>query len=101
MNDDPWAWSYAWIYACWANNSLSIIPCKNLVSNIGFGPNATNTIYNQNNFEGFPNKRGNFQCIQHPETVSRCITFDKNYYKMEKGSFTRRVKNKLKSILFN
>ena len=37
MNNDPWAWSYAWTYACWANNSLGIIPSKNLISNIGFG----------------------------------------------------------------
>jgi hypothetical protein len=99
MNDDPWAWSYAWIYACWANNSLSIIPIKNLVSNIGFGPDATNTIYNQHNFEGFPSQRGNIQSINHPEYISRCISFDKNYYQMEKGTFTRRIKNKLKSFL--
>ena len=43
MNEDPWAWSYAWVYACWANDALSIIPKVNLVSNIGFGPDATNT----------------------------------------------------------
>jgi hypothetical protein len=99
MNDDPWAWSYAWIYACWANNFLSVIPTKNLVSNIGFGPDATNTIYNQHNFEGFPSQRGNIQSINHPEYISRCISFDKNYYQMEKGTFTRRIKNKLKSFL--
>ena len=42
-NDDPWAWSYQWIYSCWKNNTLSIIPRENLVSNLGIGPDATNT----------------------------------------------------------
>ena len=99
MNDDPWAWSYAWIYACWANNSLSIIPTRNLVSNIGFGPNATNTISNNYNFEGFPNKRGSFTNLYHPNKISRCMDFDRTYYKMEKGSLIRRAKNKMKSII--
>lgn len=99
MNNDPWAWSYAWIYACWANNSLSIIPTQNLVSNIGFGPNATNTFYKQNKFEGFPQKRGSYESINHPKEISRCMEFDKTYYKMEKGSLIRRVKNKMKSMI--
>ena len=99
MNNDPWAWSYSWIYSCWANNSLSIIPTRNLVSNIGFGPNATNTFYNQSNFDGFPKKRGSYENINHPKKISRCMEFDKTYYKMEKGSLIRKAKNKIKSII--
>lgn len=37
-------WDYQWFYANRINNSLSIIPNKNLVSNIGFGEKATHTI---------------------------------------------------------
>ena len=99
MNEDPWAWSYAWIYACWANNSLSIIPTRNLVSNIGFGPNATNTISNNYNFEGFPNKRGSITNINHPNKISRCNDFDRTYFKIEKGTLIRRLKNKMKCII--
>lgn len=99
MNNDPWAWSYSWIYSCWANNSLSIIPTRNLVSNIGFGPNATNTFYKQSNFDGFPKKRGSYENINHPKEISRCLEFDKKYYKVEKGSLIRRAKNKIKSII--
>ncbi len=36
-------WDYQWTYAIWCNNGLSIIPNINLVSNIGFGQNATHT----------------------------------------------------------
>jgi|WetSurMetagenome_2_1015567.scaffolds.fasta_scaffold00566_4 hypothetical protein len=36
-------WDYQWTYAIFANNGLCIIPNVNLVSNIGFGPEALNT----------------------------------------------------------
>ncbi|WP_075082016.1 hypothetical protein [Mariniblastus fucicola] len=37
-------WDFPWAYAVWANNGLSILPEKNLVTNIGFGSDATHTI---------------------------------------------------------
>lgn len=36
-------WDYQWVFACWLQNALSIAPNKNLVSNIGFGSEATHT----------------------------------------------------------
>ena len=36
-------WDYQWCYACWTQSGLSILPSLNLVSNIGFGPEATHT----------------------------------------------------------
>lgn len=38
-------WDYQWMYNCWAQGGLSIIPNANLISNIGFGPEATHTPY--------------------------------------------------------
>lgn len=37
------AWDYQWIYSSWINNGLAIIPSNNLISNIGFGEDATHT----------------------------------------------------------
>lgn len=37
----PDIWDYQWLYACWSQNGLSVIPNVNLVSNIGFGPDST------------------------------------------------------------
>ncbi len=37
------SWAYVWTYSCWVNNGLTAIPEKNLVKNIGFGPDATHT----------------------------------------------------------
>jgi hypothetical protein len=36
-------WDCQWLYACWERNSLSIVPEVNLVSNLGFRPDATHT----------------------------------------------------------
>jgi len=36
-------WDYQWVFACLIQGSLSILPNLNLVSNIGFGLNATHT----------------------------------------------------------
>lgn len=36
-------WEYPWLYTFWSNSGLCISPNKNLVTNIGFGANATHT----------------------------------------------------------
>ena len=36
-------WDYQWTFACWKNNWKTIIPSSNLISNLGFGNNATHT----------------------------------------------------------
>lgn len=37
------SWAFRWTLSCWAQSGLSILPSKNLVGNIGFGKDATNT----------------------------------------------------------
>ncbi len=36
-------WDWPWLFACWAQRGLSILPRANLVTNIGFGADATHT----------------------------------------------------------
>jgi len=38
-------WDYAFLYACWAQNGLCVLPTRNLISNIGFRPDATHTTH--------------------------------------------------------
>lgn len=40
--NDP-HWDYAWLFSCWSQNGLSILPNQNMVSNIGFREDATRT----------------------------------------------------------
>lgn len=37
------SWAYRWLYSMLKEDGLSIVPSKNLVTNIGFGSEATNT----------------------------------------------------------
>jgi hypothetical protein len=37
-------WDYQWALALWMQSMVTIIPCVNLISNIGFGPDATHTV---------------------------------------------------------
>lgn len=37
-------WDYQWDFACWQQNGLSITPSVNLISNIGFGADATHIL---------------------------------------------------------
>jgi len=36
-------WDFQWLFACWAQRGVSILPAVNLISNMGFGENATHT----------------------------------------------------------
>lgn len=36
-------WDYQWTFACWLQNGLTALPNVNLISNIGFGADATHT----------------------------------------------------------
>jgi hypothetical protein len=48
INENYDTWDYQWTLACWLQHGLSIIPNVNLVSNIGFGTDATHTFSAEN-----------------------------------------------------
>ena len=45
-------WDYAWYFSLWKNKKMSITPSNNLVTNIGFGTDGTNTNYNYSRLAG-------------------------------------------------
>lgn len=36
-------WDHQWTFTCWKQGGLTALPAENLISNIGFGPEATHT----------------------------------------------------------
>jgi hypothetical protein len=44
-NGEVDTWDYQWTHTCWRQNGISIVPAKNLISNIGFGADATHTTH--------------------------------------------------------
>lgn len=63
-------WAYRWKFACWNQSGLSIIPRRNLVSNIGFGADATNTKTTRSS-QGNLLLEGIHFPLQHPPFVIR------------------------------
>jgi hypothetical protein len=63
-------WDYAWILSCWAHRGLSITPSVNLVSNIGFLPDATHTRDPSSPFANLATERMQFP-LRHPHEVRR------------------------------
>lgn len=47
------SWAVRWTFACWVQNGLSILSNTNLISNIGFGSEATHT-FSENVFASLP-----------------------------------------------
>lgn len=93
------AWDFQWIFTCWIQNGLSILPCVNLVSNIGFGSNATHT-KEINQFASMLTSAMDFP-LKHPPFVIRNIEADdytQNTMFTPIPSVTTRLKNKLYSI---
>ena len=63
-------WDYQWVFACWVQNGMSILPNVNLVSNIGFTPGSTHTTNAKNIYANLPLEAMDFP-IQHPPFVIR------------------------------
>jgi len=63
------SWATIWSFACRARDGLSVMPRHNLISNIGFGLEATHTLV-KNRVAAMPTQPLPFP-LQHPEVVAR------------------------------
>jgi hypothetical protein len=68
-------WDYQWTFACWINGGLSILPNQNLISNVGFGPDATHTKDSDSSFACLPVGAMEFP-LRHPPIVGRDVEAD-------------------------
>jgi len=57
-------WDYQWTFACWLQGRLTALPNVNLISNIGFGLNATHTT-KESEFANIPTESMHFP-LTHP-----------------------------------
>ena len=83
-------WDYQWTFTLWAKNQLTILPNVNLISNIGFGIDATHTTI-ENEFSNL--QTDSLQIKNHPATVQREIDADR--YTAERWFFKRRLTSRL------
>lgn len=92
-------WDYQWTYAIWKHNGLTIIPSKNLVTNIGFDENATHTSKGAEDYAMLP--MYDLNEIVHPKSkvvnlTADNYTFSKWYVKR---TITKRIFDLLKNAL--
>lgn len=62
-------WDFPWAYACWKTGGLSILPDQNLVTNIGFGVDATHTTDAESCLAGLPTRP--LHEIFHSDSIQR------------------------------
>ena len=70
-----YGWDYRWTFACWIQNGLTVLPHINLVSNIGFGPEATHTIDRNSKYANLPTQEMPFP-LKHPPFIIRHVQAD-------------------------
>lgn len=63
------SWAYRWTLSCWSQGGLSILPSKNLVTNIGFDNQATHTSRGNSVTENLPLEAMEFP-LKHPYIIS-------------------------------
>ncbi len=69
-------WDYQWTFSCWAQNGLTILPSKNLVTNIGFGDGSTHTRSGNKVIKNLPREKMAFP-LSHPNYMIRDVAADK------------------------
>jgi hypothetical protein len=69
-------WDYQLTYQLLKNGQLCVIPKRNLVSNIGFGPGATHTFDASSPMANVKRSSLDFP-LSHPEEISAHVVFDR------------------------
>ncbi|MEO0683510.1 MAG: glycosyltransferase family 2 protein [Cyanobacteria bacterium J06649_11] len=72
------SWDHQWLFTVCSQNGLCILPKENLISNIGFGKDATHTISHDSSRENLPREEISFP-LKHPELVLRDRDADRRY----------------------
>jgi hypothetical protein len=91
-------WDYQWTLHCYSNGRVSVIPNLNLISNIGFGKNATHT-FGESICANIPVKEMFFP-LRHPNIIrpnpkADAYTANTMFY----ISYVGQVKKTLRSII--
>ena len=107
-NNQVDTWDFQWVFAVWYNKGLSILPTKNLVTNIGFNSDATHTKLVDGFFDSLPLQQMEFP-LKHPLRMGKNKSMDKWLDKTACGvgtsiaeklfkKISRALKSKIKSI---
>lgn len=92
-------WDYQWYFATWVNSGISIIPTKNLISNIGFGHEATHTSDENNKLSKIKTNEIDLP-LTHPNILMPNIIYDEyNAKYLFELNIIKYLSSKIKKIL--
>jgi hypothetical protein len=89
-------WDFQWEFAKFANSGLSVVPNVNLVTNIGFGADATHT-FEDVDFATAASTEMEFP-VRHPPFMIRDTQSDKRYHASQK-SVADKIKQRIKRLM--
>lgn len=92
-------WDYQWTYSVWKKNGLTILPQVNLITNIGYGEDATHTT-DLTWFANLPHNQ--LTLTEHPSEIKVCKEADeftsKEYFLI--GNTVKKfIKHKMKKVI--
>jgi hypothetical protein len=94
-------WDFKWMFACWLQNGLCIIPNGNLVTNIGYGAEATHIHDEKDPYIKMAPEAMNFP-LKHPPFVVRDLDADRftqrTLFDYDPNVF-KKAQNKIKKLL--
>ena len=73
--DNVTTWDFQWVFACWVQSGLCILPNVNLVSNLGFGAGASHTTNATDRLANLPAGELRFP-LRHPDHLVRDMERD-------------------------
>lgn len=98
-------WDYQWMFARVMTSSFGIVPCKNLIKNLGIGSDATHTIEHHALVKElkisdiqFPLKHPEMIVVDKEYDITHSSTF---YYSNSSNKLNTRIKNILQRLLRN
>jgi hypothetical protein len=96
QSDSVTFWDIQWGFARKINSGLVVVPTKNMVVNLGFGLDATNTT-NAKEYTFMKHEKMEFP-LRHPEFVMQDRVTDKEVFIRYSTSFFSRLRGRLKSV---
>jgi hypothetical protein len=87
-------WSRVWYYTITLHSGLAIIPCVNMVSNIGFGEDATHTRGGRHPLR-LEATRSMPTPLLHPQEIVANTRYERHLIRYHKGSYSRQISDGL------
>jgi hypothetical protein len=88
---NPVTWDFQWGYAKLSQSMLSVIPCRNLVANIGFSMEATHTTGGEVSFE----RQSMEYPLSHPNWILPDPDFESAFSRRFSSSITSRIRRRI------